>query len=51
MRTEPIENKFGKPVPYPISFGIKFFETKDYHELQKAIQVKPEPETTESEVE
>ena len=22
----------------------KFFETKDYHELQKAIQVKPEPE-------
>lgn len=25
----------------------KFFETKDYHELQKAIQVKPEPEPTE----
>lgn len=24
----------------------KFFETKDYHELQKAIQVKPEPEPT-----
>ena len=25
----------------------KFFETKDYKELQKAIQVKPEPEPTE----
>ena len=29
----------------------KFFDTKDYKELQKAIQVKPEPEPTESEVE
>lgn len=29
----------------------KFFETKDYHELQKAIQVKPEPEPTEEPVE
>ena len=25
----------------------KFFDTKDYHELQKAIKVKPEPEPTE----
>lgn len=29
----------------------KFFDTKDYHELQKAIQVKPEPEPTEEPVE
>ena len=29
----------------------KWFDTKDYKELQKAIQVKPEPEPTESEVE
>lgn len=29
----------------------KFFDTKDYRELQKAIQVKPEPEPVESEVE
>lgn len=24
MRTEPIEHKFGKPKPYPVSFGMKF---------------------------
>lgn len=29
----------------------KWFDTKDYKELQKAIQVKPEPEPVESEVE
>ena len=29
----------------------KFFDTKDYKELQKAIQVKPEPEPTEEPVE
>lgn len=29
----------------------KFFDTKDYKELQKAIQVKPEPESTEELVE
>ena len=29
----------------------KFFDTKDYHELQKAIQVKPEPKPTEEPVE
>lgn len=25
MRTEPIENKFGKPLPYPISFGYSHY--------------------------
>lgn len=44
-------------VEIPIGEGIiliftpdiwdKFFETKDYHELQKAIQVNPEPEPVE----
>lgn len=30
MRTNPVEHKFGKPIPYPVNFGI----IKEYHKTR-----------------